>query len=291
MSPPLLLSAYHPGGGTAWTWTWDPLPVLTIALSALAYAVGLGRLWRHAGVGHGVTRAQVVWFSLGLLTLAAALISPLDRLSDSLFSAHMSQHELLMVVAAPLFVLGKPLSVYLWILPPNGRLAVGRALQQPALRDGWSILSAPLLVLVLHAFVRWLWHLPALFEAAMRHEALHAVQHFSFFLSAALFWWALIHGRYGKAGYGLSVLFVFATALHTSILGALISVAPHLLYPIYGARALGLGFQPLDDQALAGLIMWVPSGALLSATALALFAAWLGEAERRARRRESSLRP
>jgi putative membrane protein len=118
----------------------------------------------------------------------------------------------------------------------------------------------------------------------MRNEALHAVQHFTFFLSAALFWWALVHGRYGKAGYGLAVLFVFATAVHTSVLGALISIAPRLLYPIYAQRASGLGWDPLEDQELAGLIMWIPSGGLFTLTALALFCAWLGEAERRSQR-------
>jgi putative membrane protein len=129
-----------------------------------------------------------------------------------------------------------------------------------------------------------LWHVPVLFEAAMRDERLHAFQHFTFFLSAALFWWALVHGRYGRAGYGLAVLFVFATAVHTSILGALISVAPRLIYAIYEQRARLAGWQPLEDQELAGLIMWIPSGLLFLATALALFAAWLGEAERRAAR-------
>jgi putative membrane protein len=196
----------------------------------------------------------------------------------------MAQHELLMVVAAPLLVLGRPLTAYLWALPRSGRVRVGHWVQTRVVQSTWQFLTAPLLVLVLHAIVRWLWHLPPLFEAAMRDERLHAVQHFSFFLSAALFWWALVHGRYGKAGYGLAVLFVFATAVHTSILGALISVAPRLIYGIYEHRARLVGWQPLQDQALAGLIMWIPSGLLFLLTALALFAAWLGEAERRAGR-------
>ncbi|HYP87721.1 MAG TPA: cytochrome c oxidase assembly protein [Polyangiaceae bacterium] len=287
---PLVLFAYHPGATVPLEWTWDPLPLVTLATSALAYGFGLWRTWSHAGVGRGVTRAQACCFGAGLLVLALALISPLDRLSDSLFSAHMSQHELLMVGAAPLMVLGRPLMAYLWVLPQRRRSALGAWLQRPSVRASWQFVSAPLMVLVLHAFVRWIWHLPSLFEAAMRHEALHAVQHVSFFLTAALFWWALIHGRYGKAGYGLGVLFVFATALHTSVLGALISVAPRLLYPIYLSRTQAAGWQPLEDQELAGLIMWVPSGAVLSICGLALFAAWLGEAERRARRAEAAAR-
>jgi cytochrome c oxidase assembly factor CtaG len=120
----------------------------------------------------------------------------------------------------------------------------------------------------------------------MRSEPLHAFQHLTFFATAALLWWALIHGRYGKVGYGVSVLFVFATVMHTSVLGALISIAPRVLYPIYQQRSLALGWDPLEDQELAGILMWVPSGVLLTLVGLALFAAWLGEAERRARRAE-----
>jgi len=278
-------AGYHPGP-TAWesSWTWDPLPLTTLVGVSALYATGVARLWKSAGVGRGLRVPHVASFAAGVLALALALLSPLDRLSDYLFSAHMSQHELLMVVAAPLIVLGRPLAAYLWALPLHGRGAIGHWLQQPKVQWAWQFLTAPLLVLVLHAAVRWIWHVPALFEAAMRHELLHAFQHLTFFGSAALFWWALTHGRYGRAGYGLAVLFVFATAVHTSVLGALISVAPRLLYPIYGPRSVSAGWSPLEDQELAGLIMWVPSGVLFLLTALALFAAWLGEAERRAKR-------
>jgi putative membrane protein len=281
----LVLAGYHPGV-VAWegSWTWDPLPLASIVGISALYAVGVFRLWKTAGVGHGLRRVHVASFVAGVLALGLALLSPLDRLSDYLFSAHMSQHELLMVVAAPLIILARPFAAYLWVLPRQGRVAVGHWLQRPRVHWAWQFLTAPLLVLVLHAAVRWIWHVPTLFEAAMQHDLLHAFQHLTFFASAALFWWALVNGRYGRAGYGLAVLFVFATAVHTSILGALISVAPRLLYPIYGSRTVSAGWAPLQDQEVAGLIMWVPSGILFLLTALALFAAWLGEAERRARR-------
>jgi len=246
-------------------------------------------MWRQAGVGHGLSWPQVASFAGAVAVLAIALISPLDALSDWLFAAHMSQHELLMVVAAPLAVLGKPFTAYLWLLSREKRARAARLINQGAFQAGWRFLSAPLLALVLHAFIRWIWHLPLLFQGAMRSEPLHAFQHLTFFASAALFWYALIHGRYGRAGYGISVLFVFATVMHTSVLGALIGVAPRVLYPIYQARTPVLGLEPLDDQELAGILMWVPSGVLLTMVGLALFAAWLGEAERRARRAERAV--
>lgn len=278
------LERWHPVPIVEPSVDWDALPLLTIGGAFLLYTLGLTRLWRSAGPGVGLGFGQVSCFLLALGTLALALLSPLDGWSDRLFSAHMAQHELLMVVAAPLLILGRPLTAYLWALPQGGRARLGHWLQRPAVQATWYFLSAPLFVLLLHAVVRWLWHVPLLFEAAMRDERLHAFQHFTFFLSAALFWWALVHGRYGRAGYGLAVLFVFATAIHTSILGALISVAPRLIYAIYEQRARLAGWQPLEDQELAGLIMWIPSGLLFLITALALFAAWLGEAERRAAR-------
>lgn len=281
----MILAAFswHPAGQLAWRFTWDPLPLSAISAVLLLYAFGVTRLWRAAGIGQGLRIWQVGCFGLCLLTLLLALISPLDAWSDILFSAHMTQHELLMVVAAPLGVLGRPLTAYAHALPGAARLLLhGR--HKRVTRYVWEFSTAPLFVLVLHGLTRWIWHLPALFEAAMRNEALHAVQHFTFFCSAVLFWCALVHGRYGKSGYALGVLFVFATALHTSILGALLSVAPRVVYGIYQARTAAVGWQALEDQELAGLIMWVPSGIVLSLTALSLFAAWLGEAERRSAR-------
>jgi putative membrane protein len=280
----LSFMAYHPGPAPELAWTWDPVPLGTILLVSVLYAFGVTRLWRRAGTERGFQAWQVASFAAGVLALSLALLSPLDGLSDALFSAHMSQHELLMVVAAPLMVLGRPLPAYVWTLPRPWRARVGHWLHLPAIRFSWHFLSAPLLVLVLHATVRWVWHVPALFEAALRNEGLHAVQHFTFFSSAALFWWALVHGRYGKAGYGVAALFVFATALHTSVLGALITVAPRVLYSAYGSLAPAADLAALEDQELAGLIMWVPSGSLFLIIALALFSAWLGEAERRAQR-------
>lgn len=288
---PMLAAAYHPVPNVALSWTWDPLSVAVLTLVSAAYAIGTRRVWQVAGRGRGVGWLQVGCFAAGILVLAVALVSPLDALSDWLFAAHMSQHELLMVVGAPLVVLGKPFWVYLWALPRGARARVGDWLRGRALRFWWSFVSAPVFVLVLHALTRWVWHWPLFFEAAMRHEALHAVQHFTFFATAALFWWALILGRYGRAGYGVSVLFVFATMTHTSVLGALISLAPRVLYPIYQERATAVGVRPLEDQELAGILMWVPSGTLLTLAALALFAAWLGEAERRSRRASLAPRP
>jgi len=266
--------------------TWDPWGLAAVVPATVLYAVGLGVLWSRAGTGGGIRPWQVSSYAAGVLVLVLALLSPLDALSDLRFSAHMSQHELLMVFAAPLMVLGRPLYVYLWALPQRGREAVGRALAVRSVKTGLTVLTAPLFALALHAVFRWVWHIPALFDGAMENDALHAFQHFTFFASAALFWWTIIHGRYGRAGYGVSLLFVFATALHTSLLAALLTLSPHGAYTVYADRGLETPEELVADQALGGALMWVPSGVTLLASGLALFTAWLGEAERRARRAE-----
>ena len=256
-------------------WTWDPLVLLGLTLSAFLYGRGLRRLWQRAGVGQGIRKWEAGAFAIGWFSVVIALISPLDPLSDILFSAHMAQHEVLMLVSAPLLVLGRTLLAFFWALDNR------RWTPSPRTLSVWHAITGPLVVWVLHALALWVWHVPSLYEAALRSEAIHAVQHLSFFVTASLFWWSLVHGRFGRIGYGMAVFYVFTTAVHSSILGALLTVAPRLWYPIYEARTMQWNLDALEDQQLAGLLMWVPAGVIFLVLGLALFAAWLGEAERR----------
>ena len=262
-------------------WEWEPFTIVLLLLSAAAYAWGTRAVWRRAGVGHGVHRWQAASFALGLLSLAVALLSPVVWLSTVLFSVHMTQHEILMLVSAPLLVFGQPLFAVLWALPRRTRESWGRWSQAPAVARSWRALTGPFAVFILHALALWIWHVPRLYEAALNNDAVHAVEHLSFVLTAALFWWAMIHGRYGRLGYGVAVVYIFLTAVHSSVLGALMTVAPDLLYPGYRASGLRWNVNALEDQQLAGLLMWVPSGVVFIVFGLALFAAWLGESDKR----------
>jgi putative membrane protein len=272
----------HHVGELASRWTFEPLAAAGLALMAFLYAAGLRNLWRSAGSGRGVKVWQALAFAAGWTTLALAVLSPVHALSGVLLSVHMAQHELLMLVAAPLVVLGVPLSVFLWAFGQEERVRIGRVVAAPAVRRAWTALTGPMVVFALHAAAIWVWHVPVLYEAALRSEAVHTLQHVAFFVTATLFWFSVVAGRYGRVGYGASVLYVFLTALHTSVLGALLTLAPSLVYPLYGTRDATWGVDPLEHQQLAGLVMWIPAGALLACVALALFAAWLGETERRA---------
>ena len=263
--------------------TLDPLVVIPLAATAALYATGIARLWRQAGTGCGVSVWAAAAFTLGWVTLAIALLSPIARVSALLFSVHMTQHALLMLVAAPLMAFGQPILACLWAFGDARREPLARAFRGPRITSVWRMVSSPLAVFLIHAAVLSLWHIPAWFEAALRSDAVHALQHLSFVVAASLFWWAMVHGRYGRMGYGLSVVYVFLTAVHSGALGALLTVAPSVWYREYTSRAGGSHHAALADQQLAGLLMWIPAGVIFILLGLALFAAWMGEAERRVR--------
>jgi cytochrome c oxidase assembly factor CtaG len=264
-------------------WSFEPGVVIPLALLATAYGVGVARLWRIAGRGQGIRGYEVAAFVAGWLALVIALVSPLDALSARLFSAHMVQHELLMIVAAPLIVLGAPMIAMLWLLPLRGRRTASAALHRRRVAAGWAILSAPVTVWLLHGIVLWVWHVPALFQATLDSELVHAAQHLCFFGTASLFWWGISHGRYGRLGYGAAVLYVFATSVHSGVLGALLTLSPRVWYPLYASTTLTFGVTPLEDQQLAGLVMWVPASVIFAGIGLTFFALWLRESERRSR--------
>jgi putative membrane protein len=255
---------------------------ISLVTFAAVFSTGTARVWRSAGVGRGILPREVLAFFCGWLALVAALLSPLDEWSETLFVAHMAQHELLMVVAAPLIALSSPLLALLWAVPAPARHRLIDVVRRPAVVTGWAVLTAPPTVWILHAAALWIWHLPSLYDAALEHEGVHAIQHLCFFMTAALFWWSLVRGRYGRLGYGAAVLYLFATSLHSGVLGALIAFSPGILYPLYASNSGAWGLTPLEDQQLAGLLMWVPAGLVFAIGGLAFFAAWLRESGRRA---------
>lgn len=272
-------------------WNGDVWMVGSLILAALLYGRGVWVLWAATAPGRGVRRWQAVSFAGGWLVLAVALVSPLHGLSAELFAAHMVQHTLLMLLAAPLLVLGRPLLPGLWALPRTWRRRLGRVGRVTWVRATWRALTTPLLAWAAHAVVLWIWHVPGMFQAALASEPVHAVQHLSFLGSALAFWWALIHHRQKRTGYGAAVLAVFTTAMHSGLLGALLTFARTPWYPKYATTANVWGLTPLEDQQLAGLIMWVPAGMLYVLAGLLFCAAWLRESERQVRQRAGQAVP
>jgi cytochrome c oxidase assembly factor CtaG/cytochrome c2 len=176
-----------------------------------------------------------------------------------LFSAHMVQHELMMTIAAPLLVLGLPFVPILWSLPRGARKNVGRVLSRPGVRRSWGVVTNPASATLLHGAAIWIWHAPALYNASVRSELVHSVQHYSFIATALIFWWPLLGARRYRDQPGVAVICLFATAVHTSLLGALLATGDLPLYSAY-ASTTAWGLTPLEDQQLGGIIMWVPGG-------------------------------
>ncbi|HWX47482.1 MAG TPA: cytochrome c oxidase assembly protein [Roseomonas sp.] len=273
---PLLLAAgahahgAHDRAGEP-AWTFDPWVVVPLLTSLALFLGGTLRLWRHAGIGRGVGVGQAALYAAGWLSLAGALLSPLHWFGERLFTLHMVEHEVVMAVAAPLLVLARPGGAFAWALPAGLRRPVWRIGRAPELRRSWALLSAPLVATVLHGIAIWVWHLPALFDATVLHIVMHRLQHLSFLLTALLFWWSLMR----RSEPGAAALHVVLTMLHTSLLGTLMTFAPRVLYGAQTAQSSLWGLTPLEDQQLAGLIMWVPAGTVYAAAALGFFALWV----------------
>jgi cytochrome c oxidase assembly factor CtaG/cytochrome c2 len=235
-------------------------------LTLVAALYTLGARARRAGI----RRFQMAAFVAGWTTTAVALMPPLDELAETYLSSHMLQHELLMVIAAPLLAVGRPHQVLLALLPRARR---GRS----ATKFRRLRISMPL-AWALHAVAVWAWHLPALYQAAAAQPLLHIAQHASFAGTALLFWCSVLERR---REYGAAALYTFATSVHTGILGALMYLTPQPWYPIYGNSLAAR-----EDQQLAGLLMWIPGGALLAFTAVCLLWFWLHDIEQRIVMRE-----
>jgi putative membrane protein len=239
-------------------WTFEPVTCLLLILSLYLYARGGYRLWDQAGRGKGLSVWRVQCYAIGWVALAAALISPIHSYGERYFWVHMLQHEILMLVAAPFLVLSRPLIAMSWGLPIVLRSKIGRL--QCSLRNSWAQLSRPIVAWGLHAVALWVWHLPSLFAATLESDWIHAAQHFSFFFSGLLFTWVAIETKRTAAAHGTAIIYLFTTAIHTSILGALLAFSSTPWYEAYGLRSIEASFTVLDDQRLGGLIMWIPGG-------------------------------
>lgn len=227
--------------------TWDLHPSVVIGL------VLLGGLYVYLG-GLRTARRHVASFACALLVLFVALNGPLHNLSDNyLFSAHMAQHLLLTLVFPPLLLYGCSAQVVRPLLRPRWVTAVGRVLTRPLAAA--SLFTAPIVI----------WHVPALYEAALRNHNLHIVQHLVFLTTAVLMWWPVLSPvpELPRVPHLVQMLYLFLLGIPMSITGALITLSDSVLYPFYAAAPRVSGLSPLDDQQIGGLLMWVLGGVML----------------------------
>jgi putative membrane protein len=256
----------------------NPHPGVPAGVVALAawYGVGLRRLWRQAGTGRGVAAWRAVAYGSGLLILLLALDSPLDEMADALFSAHMVQHLLLLIVVPPLFVAGAPLFVGYWALPRETRRGLaGWWHRARRLRRAARSVLRPVPVWLVNVVVLWFWHLPGAYDLAVRNEGIHAVEHTSFLVTAFFFWWLLFRHTGRRMDRGAGIIYVFTAGLASSALGAILTFAGSAWYAVHAQTTARWGFTPEEDQQLAGLIMWIPAGLAYLTAAGVLFVEWL----------------
>jgi putative membrane protein len=258
-------------------WAWEPVVLLGIGVAATWYGAGIGRLWRHAGSRRSAGPRHAWLFAAGLLATVLALMSPLDTIADALFAAHMTQHMMLVVVAAPLLVLGRPLLPFLWALPARWRRRLGRWwAARPRAREGLHLIMLPTVVFVAHALALGFWHMPRAYGWAYEHAWVHAIEHATFLITGGLFWWVVLQptGR-RRLGWGAAILYVAGFAAAAGIFAAVLTFARTPWYVEHAARTAAWGLTPLEDQQLAGLIMWIPSGLAYLAAASYCFIRWI----------------
>jgi putative membrane protein len=262
-------------------WQLEP-PSTTVALFALLYAAG----WLRRASRRRAARTQAAFFAAGIGTLVLALNSPLAALDDELFWVHMTQHVLLLVVAPPLLLLGRPWSTVWRILPlPLRRAAahdVLRLAERGRIRTAWRIASSPTTALVAFVGVLAVWHVPALFDATLSSEGVHALEHVSFLATGLLFWSHLVDSPpvRSRLGYPARALYATVATGASWLLAIVIALASQPLYEGYARLASRPGgISALADQQLAAGIMWVP-GSIPFAVAILVYAGRLLEPER-----------
>ncbi len=271
----------HDGGAIpadVWShWNADPLVLIGLLLPLTLYMRGTATYrvnrWRSAG------------FIAGTVMLFITLVSPLEAVSGALFSGHMLQHLLLILVAVPLLTFSRPLPALLRGSPHRWRKAFGSIVRVTVVRGLWAWLTYPLGAMVLHVLVLWLWHLPGLYSLALENPAIHGLEHASFLITAALFWWSLR----STEDYGERVLSVFGVMMASGLLGALMTFANIPWYHNHEAYVGFWGLSLLEDQQLAGLLMWIPAGVVYIVTAAVVLGMWNNGVERSVAEREHRL--
>lgn len=267
-------------------WNLDPVVVIGLLVVAWLY-------WRgQASAGRPEADAwRPRCFAGAMVAVGVALVSPLDAVSGVLAAAHMVQHIVLLLIVAPLLALSAPLATFVRGSPRVVHQATARWRKRLGLtRPNLRFLRAPVTVWLLHVGTLWFWHAAAPYDAALGNRVLHVFEHASFLVTGVLFWRVVVGSRVaGRVSNGLGVLLVFAMAMQSVFLSALLTFAQEPWYSGYAATTRAWGLEPLGDHQLAGVIMWIPAGLVYVGTALALLVTWIQATEGEAPAQQSQV--
>ncbi len=267
-------------------WSLDPVPWIGVALAGGAY------LWAVRRLSASSTRSphprwRTASFMAGLAAMLVALASPIEAYEGVLFSVHMVQHMLLGLVAAPLLLLGAPVTLALRVATPTLRRRLLRVLHSPVV----AVLSFPLLGWLVFAAVNWGWHFSSLYDQALENVALHYLQHATFLAASLLFWWPIVGADPARwrLPYPVRLFYLFLAMPQNSFLGVALMGASTVLYPHYLSNLRAWGPTALADQSLGGILMWV-GGDIVFLTAMgAVVAAWVRHEDRKTARLDARL--
>ncbi len=228
-------------------WNWQPSIWLGILLAAGAYTIAVVRVRRNRG-DRDPRHAPIAWFVVSELVLILSLMSPLDAISDQyLFSAHMVQHLLLATLWPPMVLMG----LTPWMVRPIFNVR--------ALAPFVSFLTYPAVAIVLFNVDVYLWHIPAMYDATLRSETVHIVEHLTFMFFGLLNWWPLLSPlREQRLSYPFQILYLFLDGMFMMVLGIVFTFSPVVFYSAYASAPRLWGLGALADQQIGGLVMWYP---------------------------------
>jgi cytochrome c oxidase assembly factor CtaG len=264
---------------TDWHWRWDAIFVLLVF--ATVYIRGWTRLRK---IGGEAKLSQLIFYALALGAIGGALLSPLDDLASYLLIAHMAQHELLMMVAPPLILLANPVPILMWGVSGASRSQAGSLLsRQSVIRRLRDILGCMPVAWSLYAVNLWAWHYPAFYEAALRNDWIHDIEHLLFFLTALVFWWPVIRpvSRPTPLQDGIRILYLFLAGTQDALLSGLIALSSKILYPHYATASRLWDLTPQEDQIGAGIVMFAVGSTTYLIAVLFVINALLSEGRRK----------
>src|SRR6266403_137114 len=240
------------------SWDFNPWLLTPALVTGVLYARGWRRLYKR--VPHRFGFRQFTSFYAGLITILFALMSPLDAFAGWLLTVHMIQHLLLMMVAPPLLLYGAPYLPLLFGLPRDFlRDGLRPFLASPTLRKVGQFIVHPVFSLSAFVFTNTAWHVPVMYELALRSPTWHQVEHVCFLTTALLFWWPIIqpYPWVARTQRWLIVPSLFLADIQNPALSAFLIFCERVLYPTYATVPRITSLTPLEDQAAAGAIMWV----------------------------------
>lgn len=262
-------------------WNFDLGIVIPAAILVLLYARGLDR-WIERTRPHPTWRSAL--FFAGVAIAVLAVESPLDALGERHFAFHMIQHEVLMMVAIPLILLGAPTTPILLGLPRVLRRgAIAPLAQKSGVRTVYRVLTHPVTALIVSTATVFAWHLvPGWYVAALRDQKLHDVQHASFMFAAALGWWVVIDPKplHARLAYPPRLALLLAASTPKAFIAAYIAFASEPLYvEWYGIVEPAFSISLAQDQIAAGMLMWLPSQMIYLLAMAVTFFVWHAAAE------------